>query len=127
MFKKKMKSIILLLLFSHTLYATEECVRTKEYMIERHKAFKKIREPYNKCVDSMHEAYYWKAMAKCRSEGKGENIGGGCGHLVTSGGFGYSAQEIDTSHCNIFKPKKSDLTDYLNYQIKAGKLKKCKN
>ena len=97
--------LLIALVFNDTL-ASDECTITKAYMDTKIEAFKAIREPYNNCRDSMIEAYYWKAVAKCVSEGKGKNIGGGCSHLVSSGS--YPREKYDMSHCDIFKWDKSD-------------------
>ena len=110
------------MIFNNTL-ASDECAITKAYKDARIEVFKAIREPYNNCRDSMREAYYWKAVAKCVSEGKGKNIGGGCGHLVSSGS--YRTEKYDMSHCDIFKWDKSDFNNYFEHLIETREIEKC--
>lgn len=123
-----MKKLIFIALLTapQILFASNECAFTQEYYIARYETRKTLNEPLNLCRDSAHEAIYWKSMAKCHSEGKGKNVGGGCGHLVSNGGFGFSNENVDVSHCDVFRWKKSDITDHLKHLIKIGKLIKCK-
>jgi hypothetical protein len=67
------------------LLAEESCELTKDYQSARSEAYRTVRgpeSPYSKCKDSMNEAHYWKAVAKCEVEGKGKNVGGGCQHIA---------------------------------------------
>lgn len=97
---------------------------TEEYKQIYHEASEAIRGPFLKCKSSAKESVYWKAVSKCISEGKGKNIGGGCGHMVSYGQ--YPSEEADTEHCDILKWKTGDVQKYRKELLKARKIKRCK-
>ena len=118
-----------LLLFSFELFASESCVLTDEYKAARSDAYKIIKgteSPYSKCVSSIHEASYWKAVAACKVEGKGEGVGGGCQHVA---GYKNSKEKLDVSHCEILKSKNpmQEMKAWLKYTVETKNIAKCKH
>ena len=117
-----------LLLFSFELFASESCVLTDDYKTARSDAYKIVKgseSPYSRCVSSIYEASYWKAVAACEVEGKGEGIGGGCQHVA-----GYkNSKELDVSHCEVLKSKNpiQDMKAWLKYTVESNNIVKCKH
>ena len=100
---------------------------TDEYKAARKEVYTKSRElaaPFTECKDSMNKAYYWKAVAECSKQGLGKNIGGGCGHLVSYGNF--PMEEVDVSHCEIFKVPIEVIQKYRNELKQQINVQKCK-
>ena len=130
MFKKKIMKLLVttVLLVSFTTHGNETCSVTEEYGEARLKAFsqamEKVHYSYNTCSDSMHAAYYWKAIAMCRQEGLGQNIGGGCAHLVGNGS--YPSEKIDISHCEIFRASPEVEKQYFEELLNKITVQKCK-
>jgi hypothetical protein len=104
-------------------WGSDDCTTTKEFRDAKLEAFRAVREPYERCVSSMSEAYYWRAVTKCVADGKGENVGGGCSHLVGNGS--YPVEPYDVSHCEVLRSDKADFEDYLEYLIRMRGIKRC--
>ena len=121
-------SLIGLALLSPDLLANDECELTDEYKAARSQAYSYVKgsdSPYYKCHYTMSEAYFWKAVAKCVSENKKQNIGSDCSRLVSSGQ--YPVEEADTLHCEVFKPAnpKEEFLEMLDYLVSVKNIKKC--
>ncbi|MGB0495852.1 MAG: hypothetical protein ACPGJI_05820 [Kangiellaceae bacterium] len=125
-----MKIVILFLIFlSSNLLTSVSCELTENYkkaQIEAYKAIKGSESPYSKCRSSIREAHYWKLVAKCKVEGKSENIGGGCQHVV---GYQIGRKKFDVSHCEVLKPKhwKNEVVAHLESIVESRKINKCKS
>lgn len=117
--------ILALFIFTPDVFAAETCVLTEEYKDLRMEAYDAYRKPYRACINSMSDAYYWKAVAHCITEGKGEHVGGGCGHLVSYGQ--YPSEDVDTSHCEAFKYSMDDVRNYFDAQVENRGVQKCKS
>ena len=131
MFKEyELKIILFIFIFlPFNLQAEESCELTKDYQNARIKAYRVVRgseSPYSKCKDTMNEAHYWKAVAKCEIEGKGKNVGGGCQHVA---GYQSLRIKVDVSHCEVLKPKewKKEVKAYLEYFVESKHIVKCKH
>ncbi|WP_125719011.1 hypothetical protein [Pseudoalteromonas rubra] len=109
----------LLLILSLNSFA---CELTAEYKSLRSEVTKQIREPYNSCIKSTRAYFYYKAVAKCKEEGRGENIGGGCYHIV---GYELMHDKNELEHCKILKPTTEQSKEYLEYSVKKRGIKKC--
>ena len=105
-------------------YASESCQLTKAYKDARYDTYTKISKPYNQCKNTMKEAYYWKAVAHCKLSLENNKNKTSCGQQVDSGN--YPAEKIDLSHCETFKWKQEDITNYLDQLVNAGTLLMCK-
>lgn len=111
--------LIFLILFTSSSFS---CELTKEYRELRSSLRKEAYESYNECKDSTRSYFYYQAVAKCKAEGKGENVGGGCFHIV---GYQQTYTEKDIEHCNIFKPTIEQMKKYLNFIVKRDNISKC--
>ncbi|KZN58607.1 hypothetical protein N473_04040 [Pseudoalteromonas luteoviolacea CPMOR-1] len=100
------------------------CELTAEYRSLRSEVTKQIREPYNSCIKSTRAHFYYKAVAKCKEEGRGENIGGGCYHIV---GYEQTHDEKELEHCKILKPTIEQSKEHLKLVAKKKGIKKCSN
>ena len=120
-----MKTLLLFtLLYASNLYASETCKLTKAYKDARYDTYENIKKPYEQCKNSMKEAYYWKAVAKCKTDIANNKSGISCGQLVDSGA--YATDKFELSHCETFKWLPSDIENHLSQLIEAGSLVKCK-
>jgi len=125
-----LKLVVFIAIFlSSNLLASESCELTKDYNKARVEAYRAIRgseNPYSKCKDTMREAHYWKAVSKCKVEGRGKIVGGGCQHVE---GYQNSHTEVDVSHCEVLKPKewKEEVQAYFEFIIESRNIAKCRN
>ncbi len=103
-------------------FASNDCKLTKAYKDARYDTYERIKAPYNKCKNTMKEAFYWKAVAECKMNSIKTNIS--CGQQVDNGS--YATEDIDISHCETFKWKPEDIENYLKQRVESGDLIKCK-
>lgn len=127
-----MKFILLYIaLFSSVTLASESCELTDNYKAARSEAMRAVRgseSAHYKCINSVREAHYWKAVAACEVEGKGEGIGGGCQH-ISGYSFSHNHKESDVSHCEVLKhrdPKKV-FEMWLDDIVRTRNIVKCKH
>ena len=121
---KYLALVLLSLFICFNSLANEECALTKDESRElRKEARDAVIGPYRDCKDSINEAFYWKAVAECVSAGKGENIGGGCGHMVSYGQ--YPTELYTDKHCDIFKRETTDIKLYFELLVKEKTTEKC--
>ena len=116
--------LLFILLYTTNLYASDTCKFTKAYKDARYDTYENIKKPYKQCKNSMKEAYYWKAVAKCKTDENNSKAGISCGQLVDTGTYGTDKYEL--SHCETFKWDPSDIEEHLARLIDSGTLVKCK-
>lgn len=116
---------LILSLISFFSFSNERCEVTEEYKQSYRDASEAIRGPFKKCKRSEQESIYWKAVTKCVSEGKGKNIGGGCGHMVSYGQ--YPSEDVNTKHCDLLMWVNGDVLKYRKVLIEEKNIKRCKN
>jgi hypothetical protein len=100
------------------------CELTEEYKEVRNEVAKWARYEYQECNSSVSEFYYWKAVAKCKEEGNGENIGGGCQHVAAH--TPSDAPRSAYTHCEVLKVSIDEAKMKLAEYVDHGKIKKCK-
>ncbi|KNC67802.1 hypothetical protein AC626_08460 [Pseudoalteromonas rubra] len=88
--------LILLFIFPLNISAMDCDKRTTEYIELRTKAYDDVKLPYKKCVSSIKEAIYWKAVAYCVSDATA-NSRTECEKLVEDGH--YPKESVDISYC----------------------------
>jgi len=115
--------IILTLVFFIS-FSSFACELTGDYRKARIETRAELYKEYRTCKKAANSNAFYKAVAECKKEGRGKNVGGGCFHVV-----GYELVTTDklTQHCEIFKPTNKDLNAYLEYHISEKSIKKCKS
>ncbi len=111
--------LLLITLFSSFSLAVEECELTPDYLELRKSEgvniWKFTNQDYKNCVDGERHSAFYRAVYKCRKEGKGENVGGGCFHLAGMGGYEY--KRPDVSYCKEFKWSKEARSAYIRKEM----------
>jgi hypothetical protein len=100
------------------------CELTDEYTKARNEVTKWARYEYQECNSSVSEFYYWQAVAKCKEEGRGENIGGGCQHVAAHTPL--NAPPSAYTHCEALKVSIEEAKAKLSEYVVREKIKKCK-
>lgn len=113
--------IILVILFFLS-FNSYSCELSTEYKKLRAEVTKEIRSSYNSCLKSTKAYFFYKAVAKCKEEERGKNIGGGCYHIV---GYEVTHDESELNHCKILKPTTAQSIEYLQQVAKDKKIEKC--
>ncbi len=98
------------------------CDFTPEYIKLRSEVTKEIRESYRSCIKATSAHFFYKAVSKCIEEGRGENIAGGCYHVV---GYEVTHEEMELAHCEILKPTNEQSIEYLQAVAKERGIAKC--
>ncbi len=86
-------------------WATDNCVLTEEYIDARAEVRNIVfgdDSDYAQCTRAASTQAFWLAVSACTDSGGGENIGGGCAHVVGHGENVYWVEPED-SHCEVFK------------------------
>ena len=99
------------------------CTLTDEYKSAREEISKWSRYEYQECITSVNDFYYWQEVSKCKIEGRGKNIGGGCQHVA-----GYTQSKVPESayeHCQPLKVIADEYEEALESYVKAEKIDKC--
>ncbi|PWK53323.1 hypothetical protein [Pleionea mediterranea] len=115
--------------FAMNIVYAQECEYTKEYsnLVEDVKeSLIGSKSEYFKCKESIRVANYWKAIANCTKQGRGNSVAGGCYHIV---GNSTEKNEISNKHCDALKPIDFESTMYFNikHQQRKYNIKKCKD
>jgi hypothetical protein len=116
-----MRIVLTLALFFS--FGSLACELTGDYQKARIHVRAELYKEYKSCKKAANSDAFYKAVAVCKKEGRGKDIGGGCFHVV-----GYELVTTDklTEHCEIFKPTNDDLDAYLAYHVKENTIEKCK-
>jgi len=93
---------------------------TDEYKLARTDAYRDIRVSYKQCRKATSSAIFWRASAKCVKKYIGADgaVSSHCSHVG-------NGDENDLEHCDIFKPSKKQILDYLDELMEKRKIKKC--
>ena len=117
-----MRIILTLVLF--ITFNSLACELTADYRKARIKVRAELYEEYKSCKKAANSDVFYRAVAECKKEGRGKNIGGGCFHIV---GYELITTKKLTEHCEIFKPTYNELDAYLEYYIREKSIQKCKS
>jgi len=98
------------------------CELTPEYKDLRNEAWKEIHSPYESCKKSSRSYFFYKAVAKCMEKGGGQNVAGGCFHIV---GYQKTHDPADLEHCEIMKPSDEQIIEYFQELVKDRGVQKC--
>ncbi|MBU2709269.1 hypothetical protein KCM76_24955 [Zooshikella marina] len=115
-----MRKLLLPLLFLS--FGSFACELTPEYKKLRTEVKKEITEPYNSCLKAARAHFFYKAVAKCKEEGRGEDIAGGCYHVVS---YEVTHDKSELKHCEILNPKIAEIIEYLNEVAEEEGIQKC--
>jgi len=102
------------------------CELTEEYVLARNEFTKTGYESFDKCKNSYLLANYWFQTAQCFERGEGKNTGGGCAHVVSSGGHDYQSIIETGSFCEIFKPTSGTMKTSFKEYVNETNIQKCK-
>ena len=94
-----MKVLFILLFLSNSVFAEPEL--SEEYIALRNQITKEVKKPYNDCVTKESKIKYEMAVNECESQGKGINIGGGCGHVAN---YNKNYRNAVNYNCEALKP-----------------------
>ena len=112
-------SLLSLFFFGFNVFA---CELSPEYIELRNDFAHKIREPYNSCKKATNSHLFYKAVVKCKEEGRGENIAGGCYHVV---GYEVTHDKTELEHCEVLKPTTAQSIKHLEEYSKEKGISKC--
>jgi len=115
-----MNRILYLLLILSPL--TNACELTKEYREARTQIVKDAKYAYRACTGSVDSFHYWQEVAVCKKEGGGENVGGGCQHVVANR---VSKAKRSYEHCGIFEISYDEIQKYFEVYVKSKNITKC--
>ncbi len=120
-----MRTIKITLIFISIFWCglTQACGLTPEYVEARGNIHLKANKNYSSCVDAAKNHAYWKLFARCRGDGAGKEVAGGCEHVV-----GYrvgSIAKVESAHCEILKPSKESLQKLLDEIVFEKNINKC--
>jgi len=113
--------VLLIALLSNVSYA---CELTDAYKEARVQAYEDINKGYRSCKASARAYFYYKAVARCVAEGRGENVMGGCYHIADRE---RPSSEKYTAHCSVLKPSTEQIKEYFNSMVEEQKIPKCSN
>lgn len=114
-------AIAILLLTSSVTYA---CEFTHEYKQAMYETIKWARYEHEECISSVNQYLYWQRVAKCKKEGRGEKIGGGCQHVESYRNSGELHNTL-SRHCELLKVSDEEREEALAKHVKQMKIIKC--
>ncbi|MFC1751284.1 hypothetical protein ACFL2V_21090 [Pseudomonadota bacterium] len=99
------------------------CELTEEYKKARLEVTKWARYEHQQCSKSVGTYYYWQEVAKCKEEGRGKNIGGGCQHVA---GHTISKEPKGArEHCEILRVSSEERKEALEKYMKEENISMC--
>jgi hypothetical protein len=105
------------------------CELTEEYEVLAEEARHWATRDYKKCAESISEANHWYQLAQCKKSGDGEDIGGGCYHIMGKSLVSLDDKYgtvADIKHCNAFVKSEADIQKDIVGYAKYKKVVQCK-
>lgn len=99
------------------------CEFTDEYNSLRMKVYRLVKEPYERCNDSVSNYFYWQEYVDCEARELGKNVAGGCAHIAE---YKVGNKTIGKDeHCEILKPTREEHEAYLEQAVREENVKVC--